>query len=423
MRIHSTNVVLAGAVTLVVAAACSAACGSSGDSEFGDGTDAGGTSSGLINSDGGPCAPTTCEQLGWACGYTVSCGKVTNCADEGRTCGSGEVCVGGLNGQPTKCVAGSVGTCDVCAAIPACSGAPQKTVLTGRVITPGRDDNETADQVGIPNAIVYIPRSADPSTLPAISTGIPSGAASCDRCDQEDLGPVVAGAVTNAKGEFRIEGNVPVGKEFLLVVRAGKFRRVTKQTLPSTAACQTTGLPTAAAANPARLPRSTTDGLAVNIPKIAISTGQIDAIECVFEKMGIAHTEFGNPGTNGTAAPRLHLYRGGTSAGSPAGAKIDAVRRDARRRRFFASHLSFSWLDGNGTTAYSASTPIATGPLTSQEKVLLYMLFDVSACVGAGSATAPVCTPVTCADAGASCGFTPDGCGNVLDCGPCAAPK
>jgi hypothetical protein len=57
--------------------------------------------------------------------------------------------------------------------------------------------------------------------------------------------------------------------------------------------------------------------------------------------------------------------------------------------------------------------------LTPQEKVLLYMLFDLGACVGAPPVPPP-CTPLECGTM--SCGYTPDGCGGVLDCGPCRPP-
>ncbi|MBX3218939.1 MAG: hypothetical protein KF795_00385 [Labilithrix sp.] len=395
--------------------------------------------------------------------------------------------------------------------------------------------------------------------------------------------------MTDATGSFVLDGNVPVGKEFLLVVKAGRFRRATLQTIPTGGECQTTSLPSALPANPTRLPRNMTDGLAVNIPRIAITTGQLDAMECVFEKMGIAHAEFGNPGPTGAATPRVHLYRGGPSAPG-SGARIDdntphdgtiygdlarlqnydmlvadcegggwddnfnqrtangaKVREYVNRGgRMFASHLSFSWLHANGTQSYAAGTAIdtgfgpaatweedaitnintgtggvsvgrpnasprianfrdwmvregvvgatapfnfmideprsqttglgsaseefvhrtetlivqqfsfntpygapsgnacgrvaysgfhvvtgnasnavfpahCTGNLSSQEKVLLYMLFDLGACVGVDLAP-PLCTPVTCAAVGASCGPAPDGCGKLLDCGPCGTP-
>lgn len=582
-------------VATLVAIMGAAACGS--DAGDNPGSSSGQSDGGnpFVSDGGDTCEKKTCEELGWACGYMVdACGNAIDCAAEGRACPAGQLCVGGVDGNPTQCVAGGAGTCEVCGAIPDCTGKPQKTKLTGRVVTPGRTDGNTANQVGVPNAIVYILQTSKPEDLPALTSGIPTGATSCDRCTEQNLGPVLAGAVTDATGAFTIEGSVPVGTEIVLVVKAGRFRRAVRYTIPAEGACQTTTLPSAVAQNPTRLPRSLTDGLAVNIPRIAISTGEIDAIECVFEKMGLAHTEFGNPGAGGAAAARVHLYRG--SSTGDRGAKIDnatpgdstlygdlarlqsydllvadcegqswdsgMTERDAngakvreyvnRGGRMFASHLSFSWMHQNGTQTYAAATAVdtglgpaaawsttiylddtgngrisvgadrplrspriqnfhdwmvnervvpatgnpdftiveprsmtlalgssteefvyrtdgnlrvqqfsfntplgapekeacgrvaysgfhvvpgsgsgnspyanvtfpahCTGDLSNQEKVLLYMLFDVGACVGA-TPLPPSCTPVTCKPG--TCGRTPDGCGQLLDCGSCSPP-
>jgi hypothetical protein len=540
------------------------------------------------------CKPAvSCAALGWACGIALDgCGNGYDCAKEGRTCAANESCQGGITG-PTRCVAGSSGTCALCSAIPNCTGKPQLTRITGRVLTPGRADNDAANQVGVPNAFVYILRTDDPAALPAITTGIPANGTSCDRCDTQDLGDVLIGATTDATGHWVLEGNIPVGAEFLMVVKVGKFRRAFKTTLPKTAACVTTNFATTLPQNQTRLPRSRTDGLAVNIPHIAVTTGLIDAMECVFEKMGIAHGEFGNPGATGTAAPRIHLYRGGANTGMPPGqgARIDDntphdsaiygslarmqsydmvvsdcegqswdssfTERDMyganvreyvnRGGRLFASHLSFSWLDGNGNQAYAAATPIATGlnqaatwdpalytdtsgtgvisvgrplasprianfaawataegiatapnyqfnivdprstntgigmsteefvyrqdgnqriqqfsfntpyaapkaascgrvaysgfhvsagggstpyansvfpqhcmgSLTKQEKVLLYMLFDLGSCIG-NTPPPPTCTPIKCG--AGMCGVNANGCGGTVDCGKCPPP-
>jgi hypothetical protein len=56
--------------------------------------------------------------------------------------------------------------------------------------------------------------------------------------------------------------------------------------------------------------------------------------------------------------------------------------------------------------------------MTPQQAILEFMLFDLAACV---MPYTPVCTPRTCAAAGVSCGPASDGCGNLLDCGTCAA--
>jgi hypothetical protein len=369
---------------------------------------------GVIAQAGGPditppadnCTVKTCADLGWECGSAVDkCNNVIDCAKEGRTCTNSQVCIGGVDG-PTKCVAGGGLACELCSAVPDCSKTGTAvTHLTGRVITPGRDDANSANQVGVPNAIVYILQTDKPEDLPAITAGIPSGGTSCDRCEDQDFGRVLNGTVTDATGHFQLDEFIPVGTEFLLVVKAGRFRRATKLTLPQSAACQTTDLPTNLPDNPTRLPRSMSDGSAVNIPRIAVTTGQVDAIECVLSKMGIATSEFSNPATPVSSGPsRINLYRGGPKA-TPRGASINAMTphdtalygsstqlesydilvsdcegtdwdQDGTERtanganvrhflnrggRMFASHLSFSWLSANGTQAYAASTAAETG--------------------------------------------------------------
>jgi hypothetical protein len=479
------------------------------------------------------------------------------------------------------------------------------------VVTPGRADANTPNQVGVPNAIVYILQTSKPEDLPAITAGIPSGGTSCDRCEDQNFGPVLNGTVTDATGHFKLDEFIPVEKEFLLVVKAGRFRRATKFTLPQTAACQSTDLPTSLPDNPTRLPRTMADGIAVNIPRIAVTTGKVDAIECVLSKMGLDNSEFSNPGTPVSSGPaRVNLYRGGP-VGTPGGARMDAMTphdsqlygnaaqlesydilvsdcegtdwdEDGEERianganvrhflnrggRMFASHLGFSWLNGNGTDPYTAGTATETGlsaaatwtstldttasgtgaisrgrpnssarienftdwmvnekittapgytfnvneprsmstalgsaseefvflqtgngrtqqfsfntpydapkpavcgrvaysgfhvasggggagggggtgggpgfppvgggtpfqnvtfpehcqgDLTTQEKVLLYMLFDLGACIGV--IPPPMCTPSTCQSLKMSCGSAPDGCGKLLNCGPCVIP-
>lgn len=377
------------------------------------------------------CVPdgATCQSLGWACGTAVgNCGQLIPCEDEGRICNPTQTCVGGITG-PTTCatvLGDDDDECPLCDAVPACTNTP--TRLTGRVITPGQADGNTANQVRVPNAFVYILRSNDLSDLPAIDEGLPTNnGESCDRCEEQDLGPVLVGDVSDANGNWELEGNIPVGQQFLLVTKVGKFRRAQRITLPSGAECKTTALATGMSTaggetagggtehvdNPTRLPRTMNDGLAVHIPRMAITTGRIDAMECVFYKMGLASSVFGNYSATLPATQRIDLYRGGPSSGSPEGASIsgggtphdtalyndlsrlekyDMVVSDCegtswdggnsfsqrgngsdssqggkvrqyvnRGGRMFLSHLSFSWLHQNGTTTYNANNPIATG--------------------------------------------------------------
>ena len=74
-----------------------------------------------------------------------------------------------------------------------------------------------------------------------------------------------------------------------------------------------------------------------------------------------------------------------------------------------------------GTGTFPAECSLGTGvKLTPQEKVLEYMLFDLTSCV---RPDVPMCAAKSCADLGYSCGMQGDGCGNVINCGACTAPQ
>jgi hypothetical protein len=61
----------------------------------------------------------------------------------------------------------------------------------------------------------------------------------------------------------------------------------------------------------------------------------------------------------------------------------------------------------------------ATGAMTPQEKLLEFMLFDLTSCV-----SPPSCTPLTCANFSGKCGVQGDGCGGeTANCGTCTAPQ
>jgi hypothetical protein len=55
-------------------------------------------------------------------------------------------------------------------------------------------------------------------------------------------------------------------------------------------------------------------------------------------------------------------------------------------------------------------------PMTAQEKVLEFMIFDLGSCVPPTTA----CVPRTECPAGEDCGYAPDGCGGLVSCGECA---
>ncbi len=172
-------------------------------------------------------------------------------------------------------------------------GLPPTTV-TGTVFAP----NGTLPLFGVN---VYVPASEPGPLAPGVQ---------CDRCGTLPGGSIVA-TVTDEAGNFRLE-NVPATSEVPIVIQSGKWRRQFK--ISTVAACQDN----AVAKADTTLPKNRTEG---DIPKIAITTGGADALECLIRKMGIEDTEFGTGGED-TA---VHLYQGngtpGFAATHPGGAR------------------------------------------------------------------------------------------------------
>ncbi len=80
---------------------------------------------------------------------------------------------------------------------------------------------------------------------------------------------------------------------------------------------------------------------------------------------------------------------------------------------YSAFHVTTGWTD---TSAFPSH---CQGPMTAQEKVLLYMLFDLATCVSDDDEGISACNRRTCSYFNAECGTFPDGCGGLLECGEC----
>ncbi len=229
------------------------------------------------------CVPLTCADYPNAnCGVlSDGCGGTTaNCG----TCQAPEICGGGA--LPNVCGADPADGCDGLCQDQAVCPAGEATTLTGTVVTPN-------EELPIPNAVVYVP-NVDLADLPPIETGTV-----CQQCEDEELGSPLVGTISDYDGSFELR-HVPAGVEFPLVIKVGDWRRVVM--VPAQSACGTYQLDTEST----RLPRFHQEGnVHDNIPHIAVSTGAVDAMECLFYQIGVDESEFTRHTENG----RIHLYR------------------------------------------------------------------------------------------------------------------
>ncbi len=157
------------------------------------------------------------------------------------------------------------------------SGRPDTTV-SGTVFAP----NRTLPLVGV---TVYVP-NAEPGAFP--------DGARCARCEDRLPGDPIVQTRSDTAGRFTLSG-VPSGEDIPLIITIGKWRRQVR--IPVVSACtETTLLP-----EDTSLPKRKSEG---EMPKIAIATGNCDALECLARKLGIADAEF----TPDTGGGRVHLF-------------------------------------------------------------------------------------------------------------------
>ena len=108
--------------------------------------------------------------------------------------------------------------------------------------------------------------------------------------------------------------DVPVGANIPVVIQTGKWRR--QITLPMVTACRDNVF---SGAETFRLPKNQSEG---HLPKIAMTRGGADSLECVLRRIGISDTEFTNP--DGTGRVNIYYETGG-GTGYTSGAAFPPV--------------------------------------------------------------------------------------------------
>ena len=114
-----------------------------------------------------------------------------------------------------------------------------------------------------------------------------------------------------------------------------------------------------------------------------------------------------NPPDQGLANMQIH-YTFDTPVGSSS----------ACGRVVFSDFHVENSTQANAQQAFPGECAAGGTTLSPQEKLLAFMLFDLTSCV-----STPTCTPLTCTELGYTCGTQGDGCGGTLDCGTCTAPQ
>ncbi|MGD0570884.1 MAG: hypothetical protein ABSA78_20995 [Candidatus Sulfotelmatobacter sp.] len=173
---------------------------------------------------------------------------------------------------------------------------------------------------------VYAPNGADP--IPNVLVYVPNGTVEpfVDGPADDTEASLVTGSplvstTTAANGAFTLT-DVPAGTGFPLVLQAGRWRR--QLTVPSVTSCVNTPVSNF---NPpqdvfARFPQTQVEG---DIPKMALATGGVDAVECSLRKIGIADTEFTDYTVNATGLSepgRISLFEGAGNSGAKAGGTV-----------------------------------------------------------------------------------------------------
>ena len=154
------------------------------------------------------------------------------------------------------------------------------------------------------NVDVFVPTAE----VPAMGHGVDGG---CAVCGPLPGSPLIS-TKTDSAGHFTLR-NVPVAAGVPVVIQIGKWRKQLRLRAPLNACAENT-----MAVSDARLPTAPTDlgasGSSVELPRIALSTGAADALECLLRKIGIADSAFAATASPGAVQLFADLTTNGKGA-------------------------------------------------------------------------------------------------------------
>jgi len=197
-----------------------------------------------------------------------------------------------------------------------CPNPAVTTTISGKVYAPNGTDP-------LPGVLVYVPNAP----VQALSAG-----ASCRNGGTPPTSPLVQ-AMTGIDGSFTV-ANMPVGANIPLVIQSGKWRR--QIVIPSVIQCTNTAI----ANSSTRFPKNKTEG---DIPQIAVVTGNGDAAECIFRKIGIDDAEV----SASSSAGRIHLFTGAGNAGAKASGSASETALEASSATLGAYDMVMLACQGN----------------------------------------------------------------------------
>jgi hypothetical protein len=245
--------------------------------------------------DSQPGAPNTCPG-GYHCTPDGHCDA--QCTQGGSECGDGYHCTSDGSCEQD-------GACDgiACDVVKCESMGMPATTISGKVFAP----NGTLPLYGVQ---VYVP-------LHAVAD-LPDGAV-CSQCQDTPSGDPIVSDVTKEDGTFTLT-DVPSGANIPLVIVSGKWRRIV--TVASVAQCTDNPVGATDTTFPKSMTDMTPNTVSVSMPKIAITTGNADSLECLIRKMGVADSEI----TIGGGTGRIQLYAGnGVAKIDPGGVTIPSA--------------------------------------------------------------------------------------------------